>query len=239
MLLKDSSLNMGNALFPEVNDQISQMFPELTQADAPTIKATTTVYFVRHTTTDIDDASRSHGWLDEPLNDKGINQAIEVAKKFNNIKIDCLYCSDLQRARQTAYFIAGVTGVHPQPMPAMRPIDMGDYSGESEDKIDRELGSVFKKWQTDKTKEIPGGESFDSFEKRNLYGIQQIIFKESGKTVVIVGHSITSTLFDEMSKQGIVGPLGPQGIIMSAKHEDPPDIEKFTVKPDGSFNRES
>lgn len=42
---------------------------------------------------------------DEPLNEKGIAQAIELSDKLKNIDYDIVYCSPLERARQTVEII--------------------------------------------------------------------------------------------------------------------------------------
>ena len=42
------------------------------------------------------------GWVDVPLSEKGINEAIATGKQIADIKIDCVYTSTLVRAKQTA-----------------------------------------------------------------------------------------------------------------------------------------
>ena len=45
---------------------------------------------------------RLRAWLDVPLDEQGLREAAETAKRLTNYPIEVIYCSDLRRARQTA-----------------------------------------------------------------------------------------------------------------------------------------
>jgi broad specificity phosphatase PhoE len=45
---------------------------------------------------------RLRAWLDVPLDEKGMQEVAETAKKLTKYPIEVIYCSDLRRARQTA-----------------------------------------------------------------------------------------------------------------------------------------
>lgn len=62
-------------------------------------------YFFRHGETDYNVEKRVQGWLDIPLNNNGIAQAHELAKKLLNVKFDCIYSSPLSRALKTAEIV--------------------------------------------------------------------------------------------------------------------------------------
>ena len=64
-------------------------------------------YFFRHGQTDYNIEKRSQGWLDIPLNDRGIAQAHELAQKLSNINFECIYASPLSRALKTAEIVRG------------------------------------------------------------------------------------------------------------------------------------
>lgn len=68
------------------------------------------IYVVRHGQTDYNVKQVFQGHIDIPLNDVGINQAKETASKFENIDIDMILVSPLQRAIQTANYIKDVVG---------------------------------------------------------------------------------------------------------------------------------
>jgi probable phosphoglycerate mutase len=60
------------------------------------------IYFVRHGQTD-DNANGNllTGWSETPLNNKGVEQAKDVANNLKNIKFDICFCSPLVRTKQT------------------------------------------------------------------------------------------------------------------------------------------
>jgi broad specificity phosphatase PhoE len=59
-------------------------------------------YFVRHGETNYNKMGLVQGLLDISLNEKGKNQAKDLASNLNHIKFDFCYSSNLQRAYQTA-----------------------------------------------------------------------------------------------------------------------------------------
>ena len=60
---------------------------------------------VRHGQTDYNLENRYCGFSNPPLNEKGLWQAKRLAERLRGLKIDKVYTSDLQRARQTAELI--------------------------------------------------------------------------------------------------------------------------------------
>jgi len=65
-------------------------------------------YFIRHGETRYNDEKRFQGSVDEPLNERGIEQAYIAAQNIINahIDIDIIVSSNLKRARKTAEIIA-------------------------------------------------------------------------------------------------------------------------------------
>ena len=60
---------------------------------------------VRHGETDYNKTKRVQGTQQIPLNERGKNQALQVAKSLRQFKITHIYCSGLVRARETAEII--------------------------------------------------------------------------------------------------------------------------------------
>jgi probable phosphoglycerate mutase len=67
-----------------------------------------TVYFVRHGQS-MDNASPVFQSLDSPLCDKGIEQAKSIAERLSKIHFETLIASPVQRAKETAAYIAEKT----------------------------------------------------------------------------------------------------------------------------------
>jgi broad specificity phosphatase PhoE len=64
------------------------------------------VVLVRHGETEWNVIKKSQGWRDIPLNERGIEQSNILAKAFADLPIQCVYCSALSRAEETARIIA-------------------------------------------------------------------------------------------------------------------------------------
>ncbi len=63
------------------------------------------VSFLRHAQTQANRDGILQGRTDTPISDIGVEQANEAAKKWKDISVDCVYCSPLLRARQTAEIV--------------------------------------------------------------------------------------------------------------------------------------
>lgn len=82
------------------------------------------LWLVRHGATDRTDAGRFNGWTDVPLNERGIEQAQELATSLELSDGATIWSSDLVRARATA---AGLGQVRVDPR--LRELDFGDLEG--------------------------------------------------------------------------------------------------------------
>lgn len=60
---------------------------------------------VRHGQSQWNFENRFTGWMDVPLSNKGIDEAISAGKKLNNFEFDTIYVSHLLRAIQTLHYI--------------------------------------------------------------------------------------------------------------------------------------
>ena len=76
--------------------------PNLSTPDLIVNPAPRTIYLVRHGETqgNLDDKAQGH--LDVPLTETGRLQAKAVGKRLSDIEFDAVYCSDLERALDTA-----------------------------------------------------------------------------------------------------------------------------------------
>lgn len=96
------------------------------------------IYLARHGQ-DLDNAKGVlNGRRDEPLSDKGIEQANEVSKKIKESQIyfDCVYSSPLKRAYKTAEIITTVLQINkPQILENLIERDFGIMTGKKQDTI--------------------------------------------------------------------------------------------------------
>lgn len=189
-----------------------------------------TVLFVgRHGETRLNSEERLRAWLDEPLNADGIKEAKAMGDLMKQYPIDRVYCSDLDRADHTAEIVAKRHGLKQIPRAWFRPLDYGDLSGKRIADIQPELDKLNEIWQTEPDHEAPGGESFTSFQARNLGGLHAILqAAKADEQIMLVAHLRNCLLFHAVAVHG--GPLQGESIRMMEDerfHQESGGVSRF------------
>lgn len=137
----------------------------------------TTIYLVRHGET-VDNARQiMQGQTQGELNEKGYEQARQVAERLADEPIDAIVSSDLHRAIQTAEVIAEKHGLPVVTTPLLRERDWGSFTGRFIPDLRGE------KWPDDI-------ESEEALLQRALDFLKKMTATYEGKRVVAVGHGI-------------------------------------------------
>ncbi len=156
------------------NAQINLAFYSLIRIFASMM---TTIYLVRHGET-VDNARQiMQGQTQGELNEKGREQARQVAERLALEAIDAVVASDLHRAIQTAEIIAAPHGLPVVTTPLLRERDWGSFTGCY---IPDLRGKI---WPDDI-------ESEDALLQRAFAFLQKMTATYEGKRVVAVGHGI-------------------------------------------------
>lgn len=137
------------------------------------------IYFVRHGQTDLNKQHVFQGSIDEPLNELGMLQAIEVATKLKNEKIDVIYSSPLKRAYTTAEAVNKFHNVEILKDKRISELNLGKLEGQHYDK--ESLEKLIKS-----SKEY-GGEGVEDLIKRVKKFLQDIE-NQKGKNILVVAH---------------------------------------------------
>lgn len=123
------------------------------------------------------------------LADAGVQQAHRVAERIAELpRIDAIYASPLERARETAAPIAKALKQRVKIDKGLLECDFGDWTG-------AELGKLMKKpeWSTvqkaPSTFRFPNGESFTEMQTRMVSALDRIRAAHPGGTVVCVSHA--------------------------------------------------
>ncbi|MFM7045173.1 MAG: MSMEG_4193 family putative phosphomutase [Ilumatobacteraceae bacterium] len=123
------------------------------------------------------------------LADAGREQAQRAAERIAELpRVDALYASPLERARETAAPIAATRKIRVQVERGLLECDFGDWTG-------RELAALYKlpEWQTvqraPSTFTFPGGESFTAMQTRMVAAVDRIRARHAGGVVVCVSHA--------------------------------------------------
>jgi alpha-ribazole phosphatase len=148
------------------------------------------LYLVRHGETVANAGGKLQGWMDAPLNERGRSQAQDAAAFFKNIHLDAVYCSTLQRARETAEILAAPHGLPVHAEQDLREFHFGAWEGlnhEEIDALDHEEWAKF--FIRPKELRVRDGETFGSLQERMVKTWQRIQAQEGpDKDILLVSH---------------------------------------------------
>jgi broad specificity phosphatase PhoE len=153
------------------------------------------VLLIRHGRTSFNASQRfCGGRSDPPLDEHGREQAAALGQRFAG-QLDLLFCSPLQRARETA----AALGREPIVIDHLRELDQGELEGREFHPALQEHAEFFRKWRRDPTHiAVPGGESMGVLADRVEAAVAQILTQldpPRGRVVGIVCHQMTQAAF--------------------------------------------
>lgn len=149
----------------------------------------TTVLLVRHGQTPTTGQSLPGRAPGLHLADSGVRQAERAAERLAELStVDAVYCSPLERTRETAKPIGKALGLTPKVRKGLLECDFGEWTG-------AQLKDLFKlpEWKTVQQApsqfRFPGGESFTEMQVRIVTAIDQLAAEHPGGTIVCVSHA--------------------------------------------------
>lgn len=149
----------------------------------------TRICIIRHGETDWNTIRRMQGHLDIPLNANGIEQARRAAIALRNMRFDAIYCSNLQRAQQTADLVAAQQSVAPQSLQSLRERHLGILQGLTRDEALQQQPEVQAHYdQRDPDYAPPEGESLKVLFRRTADTLESLADQHPGQTLLIVTH---------------------------------------------------
>ena len=149
----------------------------------------TTFIFVRHATNDWVKKGRLPGWKKGiHLNAEGKKQAEGVAQRLKPLRLDAIFSSHLERAQETARYIAEGRKLRVTIRPNLADLKTGDWTGRSIKQLART--KLWKAVQGRPTHtRMPGGETFSEMQGRLVGELEQIRSRFPKGTVAVVSHS--------------------------------------------------
>lgn len=159
----------------------------------------TTLYLIRHGTTDGNTAGIFQGRVDYPLNDMGHQQGEYLARRFESVQLDAVYTSPLIRARQTAEYLCRGSGLDPIPEPGVMEISAGRLDGRAQEENRRDFPDQMDLLLEDIAKfHPPEGESIQEVYDRVREAITRIVAENPGRTVAIVAHGMALMTYNNL-----------------------------------------
>lgn len=156
---------------------------------------TTVVWLARHGETHWAAEDRYNGRADTELNERGRQQARQLAQRLSDEPITGVYCSTLRRCVETASFVAERHGLVPRPLAELVEVDYGAWDGMLRADIRTRYPELYDAWQADPASVLPpGGESGYSVLARALPALHGIVAAHDGRRVAVVAHKAVNRL---------------------------------------------
>jgi probable phosphoglycerate mutase len=198
------------------------------EIDGPYMKIV--AYFARHGTTEANQEHKFRGPLDIPLDDRGKEDAENLASYFKGRSFSGAFSSSKTRSKDTLDTILKKVKNAPKPeaVKNLDPLNVGDLAGKPKD--EKSL-KIIQHHQDNPDEKIPGGERLNDFRKRVDPKIMMIIRRgeESGTPSLSVVHSSTihqiSHLFHGNHNAVKVRPGG-----IVAVYKDPQSPKGYTAR---------
>lgn len=126
----------------------------------------------------------------DPLTDKGVKQAKEVAGKLKKVKFDAVYSSNLLRAQKTAEIIAMEHKLEVQTTNLLRERNYGKYEGQSRETLEtfNKLYETMAKEDRKKHRLSDTAETEEEVLARFINFIREAAVTHPGKTILVATH---------------------------------------------------
>jgi len=149
------------------------------------------IYLVRHGETEWNKLQLWQGNSDIPLNEKGKEQAMALAKRFENHDIEAIYSSTLSRAFETAKIISKFHNIEPTAVDGLKEGVINLWNGKSMKEVLNKHMNEFEKWRKDPYAKIEGLESLGEIQMRAVRTFKDLVVKHSiDSNIIIVTHAL-------------------------------------------------
>jgi probable phosphomutase (TIGR03848 family) len=122
------------------------------------------------------------------LNERGCEQALELAQTLSRLPIKAIYSSPLERAIETAEPLAQSLGLEIQLRPDLTDIDVGEWEGRSWKVLGR-TGLWKMIQQTPSRFQFPGGETFVKAQERVVHVLDAIANLHADEMIAVIFHA--------------------------------------------------
>ncbi len=169
------------------------------------------LYVVRHCSTECSEKKIYCGSSDIPLSPRGEQEAEALTERAKGYRFDLLISSPLLRARQTAFAIAGESGVPVLFEERLKERNFGAFEGTS---VEAPEGKVYR---YSFALQYPSGESNLQVAARVYAFLGELKEKYAGKDIFIVSHGsacrIIRSYFKQMTDEEFYRFSQPNGTI--------------------------
>lgn len=144
------------------------------------------IYFVRHGSTDSLEQKIAQP-NNEPLNQRGLDQAKELGKRFDETHLDLIISSPHLRAVQTAKAISKNVEVNPLFREVTKPSEIVGISHQDE-KFQTIIQKINEMYQLDPSWHYSDEENFEDLKKRGLEALE-FLKSQNKENILVVSHA--------------------------------------------------
>lgn len=143
------------------------------------------IYFVRHGSTDSFEKRITQSATD-PLNERGLSQARELAKRFSKTPLDLIISSPFTRALQTAQAISDKITISDLYKEVTKPTEVVGRSKEDQDVKDI-LHKIGEMYFIDPLWHYSDEENFEDLKKRGIEALE-FLKSKNAENILVVSH---------------------------------------------------
>lgn len=149
----------------------------------------TQIYLIRHAEAEGNLYRIAHGHYNGLITARGYKQIAQLQKRFETIRIDAVYSSDLFRTQTTAKAIYVPKKLPLHTDPNLREVNMGIWEGRTWQQLRMEDEEGIVAFNRDLTRwSVPGAETMQQVLDRFIPALERIAKENDGKTVAVFSH---------------------------------------------------
>lgn len=148
------------------------------------------IYITRHGETEWNREGKMQGWEDSKLTQKGIENARLLGERLKEVDFDCIYCSPLGRAVETAEHIRGDRDIRIVLNESLKEMHFGLWEGMMHSEIKEMFPEQYQSfWESPHLYEPIKGECYPDFIRRVRLGFYDITENSKDENILIVTHA--------------------------------------------------
>lgn len=150
------------------------------------------LYITRHGETEWNTIGKMQGWQNSDLTKKGVEDAIRLGERLEDIEFSKIYSSPLGRAKDTANHIRGERDIEIELLDGLKEMGFGSWEGVENEKVMELYKEQYHNfWNKPELYKREESEDFDELFERVERTLKYIIENETGENVLIVSHAVT------------------------------------------------
>lgn len=150
----------------------------------------TQIILVRHGETEYNAGEVFRGRKDVALNEVGRRQAELLGRHFADTHLEAIYSSPLQRALETAAFVANYHRIEVIRSSGLIDLNYGEWEGLTQDQVKDRYPSLYETWLvTPHLVVMPGGEALVNVRRRAVVALDDALAEYRG-TILLVSHRV-------------------------------------------------